>query len=896
MGGNVVKKAFVIILMLLLTLSCAQGLAEGDPDPEGQETADGAIIPLNETGDDSPAEVTYGTLFADMASACAGGDALRIDADAAALGDELAASIAEQWKTVYMNPDYRLCLYGTDDPAELPVAGKHAFVVLGYALKDGEMTEELKGRCDAAAAAAQAFPDSILVCSGGATGDNNPEGHTEAGLMKEYLSERRGIAAERIFTDEQAMTTAENAVNTFAILREQGIEAITIITSSYHQRRGQALYNAMAARYRLEYGYSVEIVGNFCYDTEPSGESFLPDELITVMQMGAILELPDEQMGALMALMPGMDRPRAAVRFWRKDSPALMSIVSFVTAAADGTSDGYIPEKDRVAVFDFDGTLYGELFPTYFDTCLFIHRALHDPDYTAAQDVREYAEALEAALEQGLAEPDAPRSTAQMAAECFAGMTVEAYRDYVRAFMDTPASGFEGMTYGAGFYRPMVALAEYLENNGFTVFISSGSERTLVRALIDGVIDIPPYRVIGSTFALEASGQGDTAGRSYTYAPEDAVLLEGSLSVKNQKMNKVISAIDEIGQTPVLVFGNSTGDFALAQYAVQHGGKAYMLLCDDTERDYGDPEKAAAFAESCRALGFETVSMRDEFGTIYGEGVTLSEKATIKADPSAALPETDPASAENQADSGLGALDAIRERGTLRVGSTGDYNPMSWLDPDTGEYVGFDAELAEDLAKALGVEIEYVPTSWPTLTEDTLAKKFDLAICGITITDTRKEIMLMSEGYLVNGKTILCRTEDADRYLSLDDINRAEVRVMVNPGGLNEKFARENLPEATLIIHDVNDEIPGLVASGAADVMITEIMEAGYYTALDSRLAAPLIDEPFTQGQLGVLMPKGSEDLLDFVNGFIEAERESGRLDELSGAYIYGEEALAPAA
>ncbi len=140
------------------------------------------------------------------------------------------------------------------------------------------------------------------------------------------------------------------------------------------------------------------------------------------------------------------------------------------------------------------------------------------------------------------------------------------------------------------------------------------------------------------------------------------------------------------------------------------------------------------------------------------------------------------------------------------------------------------------------------------------------------------------------------RAEDAEKYSSLEAINKPEVRVMENPGGLNEAFAREHLPNATLIIHDVNQEIPGLIAAGEADVMITEIMEAGYYTALDSRLAAPLIDEPFTQGQLGVLMPKGSEDLLDFVNGFIEAERESGRLDELSGAYIYGEEALAPAA
>ena len=250
-------------------------------------------------------------------------------------------------------------------------------------------------------------------------------------------------------------------------------------------------------------------------------------------------------------------------------------------------------------------------------------------------------------------------------------------------------------------------------------------------------------------------------------------------------------------------------------------------------------------------------------------------------------------------DAAASKTEEILERGVLKVGSTGDYQPMSYLDPETGSYVGFDSELAEDLAESLGVDLEYVETSWPTLMDDTLAGKFDLAICGITVTDARKEQALMSDGYLENGKTILCRAEDAGRYTSLDAINRPEVRVMVNPGGLNEQFARENLPDATLIIHDVNQEIPGLVAEGEADIMITEIMEAGYYVGQDGRLAAPLIYEPFTHGELGVLMPKGSEDLLDYVNGFLAKEKKSGRLDELAEEYYFRyieDDALEPAA
>ena len=234
------------------------------------------------------------------------------------------------------------------------------------------------------------------------------------------------------------------------------------------------------------------------------------------------------------------------------------------------------------------------------------------------------------------------------------------------------------------------------------------------------------------------------------------------------------------------------------------------------------------------------------------------------------------------------SLSAVRSRGVLLVGATGDYRPMSYLEPETGRYVGFDAALAEDLAESLGVRLEFVPTSWPTLMDDTLAGEFDLAVCGITITSARKELALMSEGYLGNGKTVLCRAGDADKYISLEAIDRPEVRVMENPGGLNEKFVRANLPRATLIIHPVNEEIPGLVASGRADVMITEILEAEYYASRDPRLAAPLLNAPFTRGRLGFLLPPGSESLLEYVNGFIDKERESGRFDELGEIYLRG--------
>ena len=212
---------------------------------------------------------------------------------------DVASSITAHWLNEFLRDDFQFCNYaGGVKAPELASFGipdsSHAIVVLGYALADGQMQAELIRRCNAAAAFARSYPSSIILCTGGATGANNPENNTEAGLMKKYLSGDCGIDASRIYTEDQSMDTRENAENTLNILQENGIKTMTIVTSDYHQRRAQELYYAAAQLFRVKHGYTVEIKGNFCCPVDPEYAYSRPNGRLTILQIAEILGLPEE--------------------------------------------------------------------------------------------------------------------------------------------------------------------------------------------------------------------------------------------------------------------------------------------------------------------------------------------------------------------------------------------------------------------------------------------------------------------------------------------------------------------------------------------------------------------------------------------------------------------------
>lgn len=196
---------------------------------------------------------------------------------------------------------------------------------------------------------------------------------------------------------------------------------------------------------------------------------------------------------------------------------------------------------------------------------------------------------------------------------------------------------------------------------------------------------------------------------------------------------------------------------------------------------------------------------------------------------------------------------------SLRICTTGDYQPLTVRDPATGGYRGIDIEMARDLAAYLGREPVFIATSWPTLSDDIATPgRCDIAMGGITDTLARRRVAEFTEPYLASGKVALVANQAADRFGSVDQINQAGVRVIENPGGTNEQFAQANFPAAEITIWPDNTTIFDQLVAGNADVMVTDSIEAIYQSVQHPGLTAVHPEAPFTAELKAYMLPESS--------------------------------------
>ena len=310
-------------------------------------------------------------------------------------------------------------------------------------------------------------------------------------------------------------------------------------------------------------------------------------------------------------------------KYWNKEAASYQALTDYIRDITDKHSKNFIPVEDRVAVFDMDGTILCETAPYYLAQMLILDRTLHDSSYTPAADDKKFAQDLESWL-RNKSTASKPGSSTPHFASIFAGMTDAEFTAYVERFMGKPVEGLSNMAWGEAFYLPMVEVIKYLQANQFQVYIVSGSERQLVRILVSEMLKIPAANIIGSDMGMAAVHQGDKDGLKYVYRKDDYLVRGGKLQLKNLQLNKTTAIAREIGKQPVLAFGNSKDDASMLNYAIagnKHKSAAFFVLCDDLQRELGNADKAEQCRQLADANGWHTISMRDDFKTIYGADV-----------------------------------------------------------------------------------------------------------------------------------------------------------------------------------------------------------------------------------------------------------------------------------
>ena len=237
------------------------------------------------------------------------------------------------------------------------------------------------------------------------------------------------------------------------------------------------------------------------------------------------------------AELPAVDG-KEMLSLWTDSASAKKQLIEYMNAVTDERGKDYIPVENRIAVFDLDGTLFCETDPNYFDYTLLAYRVLEDPGYRdkASDFEREVANKIVEQNKTGASFSGLEVDHGKAVASAFAGLTVGEFNDYIQEFKKLPMPSYNGMNRGDGWYQPMLQVVEYLQANDFTVYVVSGTDRFIVRGIVDhSPLKVPMRQVIGSDETLVAPDQGDTDGLHYVFDDNDKLVLGGEFIVKNLK-------------------------------------------------------------------------------------------------------------------------------------------------------------------------------------------------------------------------------------------------------------------------------------------------------------------------------------------------------------------------
>ena len=311
----------------------------------------------------------------------------------------------------------------------------------------------------------------------------------------------------------------------------------------------------------------------------------------------------------------------ADFKYWSDKSAVKRQIINYVKDVTNKHSKNYIPVEDRIAVFDMDGTILCETAPTSLGYMFVLDLMLENPDNPLYRDkLNEWKKIL---TSKNLP-VEVDQEFKDLCWKMFAGMTDEEYFSRFEKFLTTQnVVGLTNLKYGESLYLPMIEVISYLNANDFTVYIITGSERRTTRGIIGGVVPVQPNHIIGCDIPYKWENNG---GEKY-FVKGDRFLIGDHRLGSNTRINKIYSIKREIAKQPVIAFGNSSGDFDMLNYTLtnnKYKTAAFMVLCDDYTREIGNKTLEETVRQASQKNGWTTISMKNDFKTIYGDNVKRS--------------------------------------------------------------------------------------------------------------------------------------------------------------------------------------------------------------------------------------------------------------------------------
>jgi len=226
-------------------------------------------------------------------------------------------------------------------------------------------------------------------------------------------------------------------------------------------------------------------------------------------------------------------------------------------------------------------------------------------------------------------------------------------------------------------------------------------------------------------------------------------------------------------------------------------------------------------------------------------------------------------------------LQEVLNTGVLKVGTTGDWNPMTMKDVATDSYTGYDIDVMTQLAADLGVEVEFVPADWRTLVSGISAGTYHMT-GSASVTPARAKVAGYSQPYFSLGTVPLVNAKDAERFKDWDDLNAAGVKVAATLGTTQEQQVKAFFPEAEHIIVDAPARDFQEVLAGRADAHITSNVEAMQLVKRYPQMMIVPVSEPRSRALVAMLLPQDDQVWINYVNTWIAAKAEAGFFDELA--------------